>query len=262
MRKKLRRTKFGGLGKLSRQASLVESSQNNSRIHVAVIIPVVNEAASISSAIASATIAGADEIIVVDGGSTDGTLNVVRALDCVLLSSLPGRAVQQDNGAKQAGADVMLFLHADCCLGQNSISEIRQFAQTRKDEQDLPLFGAFQQRINAAGLCYRLLEFGDCLRTRCFGLAYGDQGIFISRQLYDQIGGFPNIPLMEDVVLSQAARKYCWPRLLKSRLIVSPRRWQTHGIVRQTLRNWTLLWRYFLGADPETLAKHYRRHDK
>lgn len=224
---------------------------------VSVIIPALNEEELIERAARSAWAATADEVIVVDGGSRDRTVAVARQHGCRLLDSCPGRAWQQNLGAKQAAGDVLLFLHADNRLGSEAIRQIRTLLEA-SDRWG----GAFQQRIEAEGWAFRLLERGNAWRVRRQGLPYGDQGIFIRRELFLELGGFPELPLMEDLVFMQKLRRRSWPALLPGPIYVSARRWQRHGVVGQTARNWMLLTAHRLGVPPQRLAARYRRHDQ
>lgn len=222
-----------------------------------VIIPCINEASSIAGSIQSAWQAGAAEVIVVDGGSTDQTCDIAAELNTKLLSSSPGRGKQQHLGAQQAVGDVLLFLHADCRLSTDCIRQVMRAMQYSRLK-----YGVFRQKIQNSGWQYRWLEKGNAARVSLFGLAYGDQAIFIDRDFYFQLGGFPQSVLMEDVALMRRARKLSRPRLLPGPVLVSSRRWETRGIIKQTLINWTILSAYFLGASPERLARIYRRHDR
>lgn len=223
-------------------------------VRLSVIIPALNEAANIGRAVESAVSAGAHETIVVDGGSADQTLALAGQLDCRVIHSPRGRALQQNAGAQAATGDVLLFLHADNWLGCTKIAAQIERALALPKR----LHGALRQHIDAAGLAYRLLEKGNTARIRWMGLPYGDQAIFVRREAFEQVGGFPEVPLMEDVMLMQRLRRQAWPALVAGPVFVSPRRWQQNGIVRQTLRNWRLLARYSLGASPEQLAKEYQ----
>ena len=220
---------------------------------VSVVIPAINESRLIARAVNSAQQAGAEEVIVVDGGSTDGTPDIAAGLGCQILTSPLGRAVQQNCGARRASGDVLLFLHADSVLPRESLAQVRS-ALSKPDVAG----GAFQHRIDANGFLFRLIEQGNALRVRCFGMAYGDQGIFLRRELFDDVGGFPTARLMEDVMLIRKLRARGRIALLPGPLKTSARRWQQHGIVRQILRNWTILVAEQLGASPDYLASFYR----
>jgi rSAM/selenodomain-associated transferase 2 len=221
-------------------------------LHISAIIPTLNEAAGIARAVEAAWDAGCCEVIVVDGGSTDQTLAVARTVRCLALSAPRGRARQQNHGARHASGDVLLFLHADTRLDSGAAAQIAQAVQFQGAQA-----GAFVQRIEAHGRCYRLLERGNACRARWWGRPYGDQGIFLLRSLFQRVGGFPDVPLLEDVLLMRRVRCHAWPVLLPGPLWVSPRRWRRYGPLRQTLRNWGILLAAACGVAPSRLAGLY-----
>ena len=223
-------------------------------VRIAVIIPALNEAANIVRAVTSAWDGGADEVIVADGGSSDETCRLAEQNGALVVSASRGRAVQQNAGVKAASGDVLLFLHADNWLGREAIAQVRNAATQKKSD----LCGALQQKIEAAPFIYRLLERGNAERVRWLGLPYGDQAIFVTRDLFEQVGGFPDEPFLEDVLFMQGLRRHSWPKLLPGPVHVSPRRWEKRGVLRQTARNWAILTAFSLGASPESLAKWYR----
>ncbi|MDA1052582.1 MAG: TIGR04283 family arsenosugar biosynthesis glycosyltransferase [Planctomycetota bacterium] len=223
---------------------------------VSVIIPALNEEASLARAARSAWKAGGDEVIVVDGGSADKTIEIAEVEGCHVIESTPGRAIQQNAGAAQAAGDVVLFLHADNVLSLPAIQQVRELLTNTETQ-----FGAFKQQIDADGIAYRLLERGNAWRVRWLGLPYGDQAIFMRRGFFESLGRFPEVKLMEDLLLMKKARRNSWPRLLDGPVYIDARRWQRHGVARQTLRNWMLLTAYQLGWSPDSLASYYRRHD-
>ena len=225
-------------------------------MRISIVIPVINEAPRISQAIERAWQAGADEVVVVDGGSDDRTAEIAGHCRCQLVRSPVGRAVQQNRGAEIATGDTLLFLHADNWLEPHAVQQIRQALADPHVH-----CGAFRQSIEARGCLYRLLQWGNGLRVRLRGLAYGDQGIFIRRQLFEEIGRFPDVPLMEDLILMQRLRRSTWPVLLDGPLHVDARRWQRHGVIPQTIRNWCLVTAYCLGISTQRLAHLYQRHD-
>ena len=225
-------------------------------VNVSVVIPCLNEQAHIAAAIESAWAAGVLEVIVVDGGSNDDTPRIASENSAQVVSCTPGRAVQMNAGAAKARGNVLLFLHADCRL---PVDARRQIADAfSKPEQ---IWGAFRQRIVAQGLIYRAIEWGNGARVHWQGSAYGDQAIFVRRKTFDAVGGFDEVPLMEDVLLSRKLGKIARPQLLDGPIIVNARRWQRYGPIRQTLRNWWLMIRFRCGANSKRLAELYRRHD-
>lgn len=226
---------------------------------VSVIIPAINEAARIERAVASAIAAGAEETIVVDGGSHDATPEKARRAGAKLIEATAGRAQQQNLGAAVASGQILLFLHADNWLGSEAIKQIRETVSAAADQT--PMWGALRQCIDAPGYRYRWLEAGNAWRVRRRGLPFGDQAIFIRKTLFESQGGFPEYQLMEDLLLAQRLRREHWPCLLPGPVHVDPRRWQTHGVLRQTWRNWRLQWQLARGANPDQLARQYRRHD-
>jgi rSAM/selenodomain-associated transferase 2 len=220
---------------------------------VSIIIPVLNEAARVAQAIERAWATGPLEVIVEDGGSDDGTYEIAAAQPCRALRSKQGRGVQQNTGARQARGSVLLFLHADTWLAPDGVRQIQQACR-----DPAVRVGCFRQRIEADGFAYRLLERGNAFRALRLGLPYGDQGLFFRRWFFEELGGFPETPFMEDWQLMRRARRRTRPVLLPGPLYVSARRWQRHGIIRQTLRNWMLITAAMLGVSPDRLVQFYR----
>ncbi len=218
---------------------------------VSIIIPALNEAANIAAAIDRAWQAGAHEVIVVDGGSRDGTLEMAAGQHCVALEAPRGRGIQQNTGARQARGDVLLFLHADTWLAAGGVPQIVEALREPR-----VVAGAFRQSIDAPGVLYRLLERGNALHAHS-GRPYGDQGIFVRRDAFEHVGGFPEVRLLEDLLLARQLRRLGRLALLPGPLHVSARRWHRHGVVRQTLRNWRILAAAKLGVSPNRLAGLY-----
>jgi rSAM/selenodomain-associated transferase 2 len=220
---------------------------------ISIIIPTLNEAAGIADAVGRARAVQPAEVIVVDGGSTDGTLDLARQAGAdVCLTSERGRANQQNIGAAASRGDVLLFLHADCWLEPGSLAAINAALC-----DSACVGGCFQQRIDADGIRYRWLERGDALRVKLWTLAYGDQGIFVRKSVFDRLGGFPPLRFMEDLFFMKRLRREGRFVLLDERLHVSARRWQQHGVVRQTVRNWILTALAQAGVSPDRLARFY-----
>jgi len=219
---------------------------------ISVIIPVLNEAGQVRCAIESARTLGECEIVVVDGGSTDATLQEAEQADRVLVTEA-GRALQQNRGAAASRGDVLLFLHADCRLEQGGFAAVEE---ALKDESCVG--GCFRQYIDASGLPFRILERGNALRVRLWKWAYGDQGIFVRRDAFERVGGFPEIALMEDLYFLKRIKRTGRFKLTEGIVRVSARRWQRRGVVRQTLQNWGFLVLAHLGVSPNRLARFYR----
>ncbi len=222
---------------------------------VSVVIPALNEGERISASVALAWKLAPREVIVVDGGSVDGTAEMARSAGAQVCSSPAGRARQLNLGASRAAGECLLFLHADTWLAADGLSQI---AEALADPH--AQCGAFRQRIEAEGRRYRWLERGNAWRVRRRGLPYGDQGIFMRRALFESLGGFPEVRLMEDVLLMKRVRRRVWPVLLPGPLYVSARRWQRYGVIRQTARNWLLLAAAAAGVHPDRLAAFYAPH--
>lgn len=210
----------------------------------------------IRSAIDRAWAAGADEVIVADGGSEDGTVEVCRLANCKLVHSDLGRGVQLNAGAAESTGDLLLFLHADNWLVENGTAQIRRTAMGSSR-----VFGGFRQRIENEGRVFRWIESGNAARAKWRGLLYGDQAMFVSKSVFDSVGGFAGICLMEDLDFSQRVKKLVWPQLLDGPTYVDARRWETTGPLRQTIRNWCLASAFACGVKPESLARRYGRHD-
>lgn len=220
-----------------------------------VIIPVLNEAGIIGDCLAALRPLREQghEVIVVDGGSQDATVARARGLcDRCLVSSRTGRAVQMHEGALRAQGEMLLFLHADTRLPDQAAALLAGLVA------DPALWGRFDVRLSGDRLLFRVIEAGINLRSRCTGIATGDQAMFLSRSLYQQAGGFPPLALMEDVALSRILKAHRAPLCLRERVTTSSRRWERHGILRTVLRMWFLRGLYRCGVSTEQLASWYR----
>lgn len=218
---------------------------------VSVVIPCLNEAENVAAAIGSAFDAGAIEVIVCDGGSDDGTESRARASGATaIVRSIPGRGIQMNAGATFAHGEFVLFLHADSRLTAGCLEQVVT--------ADGAEWGGFRQRIDSPRGVFRLIERGNAARVRWRRLPFGDQAIFVRRSLFKRVGGFPEVPLMEDVELARRLRPAGPPRLLEGPVVTSPRRWEQTGVVRQTLRNWKIQIAYAAGVPPDTLRDWYR----
>ena len=218
---------------------------------VSVIIPTLNEASCLAETLASLREQQPREIIVVDGGSQDATCEIAGTADLIFHSS-PGRARQMNIGAAHARGDILLFLHADCQLETGALDAAENSLRPRN-----VVAGCFTMQVRAAGPLYRLIDACATARVRLTGLVYGDQGLFLNRHKFLQLGGFPELRLMEDVYFSRLLRRQGRVVVTPKRIFVSPRRWQQSGLMRQTLRNWTLTGLVAGGVHPDRLARYY-----
>ena len=232
--------------------TLVEALWYASSMRISVIIPTLNEAACLAETLAHARALGKVEIVIADGGSSDGTLNIARSAD-LLLDAPRGRASQLNAGARASHGEVLLFLHADCWLEAGSLEALR-----RALDDPGCVAGCFQQAIGAAGWKYRALERGNAIRARLLGWIYGDQGLFVRRETFERLGGFPLLPLMEDLYFAKQLKRAGRVALVDSLLHVSARRWQRQGVLRRTVRNWSLIALAHAGVSMERLARTYQ----
>ncbi|MBI1819771.1 MAG: TIGR04283 family arsenosugar biosynthesis glycosyltransferase [Nitrospirae bacterium] len=220
---------------------------------ISVIIPVLNEEKVLQKTLQRLK-KGADlELIVVDGGSLDSTPAIARAFTRKVFASPPGRARQMNEGARHAEGEILLFLHADSQIAPGGLGRIVPAITGGQ-----ALGGAFRLAIDSQNIFLRMIAWFANLRTAITGIPYGDQGIFITRSAFEKMGGFPDIPLMEDVELSKKMKRAGKIVLLKEKIAASPRRWKKEGIFLTTLKNWTLLACYLLGVPAERLAARYR----
>ncbi len=219
---------------------------------VSVIIPTWNEESCLAETLLLLRQQQPQQIIVVDGGSSDATCRIAATAADLLLHSPRGRAVQMNLGAGHAHGDVLLFLHADCLLEPGALEQ----AQHCLEEKGVAA-GCFKMEIRSRGFLYRAIAFCATARVRLTGLVYGDQGLFVRRSLFDRLGGFPPLRLMEDLFFSRQLRRQGRIVVAPRRIFVSPRRWQRSGIIRQTLRNWSLTALAACGVHPDTLAAFY-----
>lgn len=222
---------------------------------LSIIIPALNEAAGIVDTLAplQALRARGHEVVVVDGGSTDGTAELARPLADHVVASERGRARQQNAGAAAASGGVLLFLHADTRLPEGADGLVLRGLRAAGRG-----WGRFDVRLSGAHPMLRVVERMMGARSRITGIATGDQAIFVRRDWFARAGGFPSIPLMEDVALSRTLRGMGRPLCLRARAVTSSRRWEERGVWRTIGLMWRLRLEFALGADPARLAERYR----
>jgi rSAM/selenodomain-associated transferase 2 len=218
---------------------------------LSIIIPSLNEERSLGGPLASLS-SIPHEIIVVDGGSKDGTVEVARKYASVVLDSSRGRGIQQHTGACHAEGDILLFLHADTWLPKGFEMMIE-----RTLSEPETVFGAFHLGHRPSKAFLNLVALMANLRSLILKMPYGDQGLFMRRSDYFRVGGFKDLPLMEDVDLVRRLNKLGKFKLVKGKIRTSARRYDRNGIVYTTVRNWSLIIRYLMGQSPERLHRLY-----
>ena len=221
-------------------------------MNLSVIVPTLNEEAALPAALAAARQPSVLELIVVDGGSRDRTCEIAHALADRTLSSGRGRARQMNAGAAAARGDVLLFLHADTRLPDGYATAV---AGALADPAVVG--GRFDVCLDAPGAAYRLIGRMISLRSRLTRVATGDQAMFVRRAVFERLGGFPAVPLMEDIALSRALKTLGGVACLRETVLTSARRWQRHGLVRTVLLMWLLRAGYYAGISPARLARFY-----
>jgi rSAM/selenodomain-associated transferase 2 len=221
-------------------------------MRISVIVPVFNEEKSIAATLMELQCLNPEEMILVDGGSSDGTPEICQRFGVELYRSRPGRARQMNFGAQRASGDVLLFLHADSRLPPSAFDDIRAGLQDQKI-----LGGRFDLQLDNPRPLFKLIGFMISLRSRLSKVGTGDQAIFVRREIFVELGGYPDIPLMEDVALSRALKRRGAVACLRSRVVSSARRWEMDGIWRTILKMWTLKTLYLLGISPVRLKRYY-----
>ena len=225
-------------------------------LQFSIIIPVLNEMPGLPvllMALQPLRAAGV-ELVVVDGGSRDGSREAARSLVDRLLDSLPGRALQMNRGAAVSSGSILVFLHADTRLPVDALPAI-----ARGLSADGPVWGRFDIRLSGRHWLLRVVEWMMNRRSRWSGIATGDQVMFVRRAAFETVGGFPCQALMEDLVLSKRLKALSRPLCLVGPVTSSSRRWEQHGIVRTVGLMWRLRLAWFLGADVDALARRYRK---
>ncbi|WP_371265287.1 TIGR04283 family arsenosugar biosynthesis glycosyltransferase [Pleurocapsa sp. PCC 7327] len=230
---------------------------------ISIIIPVLNEVGTIEKVLASTQPSTKIEVIVVDGGSVDGTLELVQSLGVKVLSSPTGRACQMNAGASAATGKILLFLHADTLLPSGFDTLVRAALKPPKQGcRKAPVAGAFALQIDAPLRSLRLIEWGVNWRSRFLQMPYGDQAIFLKAETFDQIGGFAQLPIMEDFELVRRLKRLGHITIIPVPVLTSARRWLKKGIFQTTLINQIVILAYLLGVSPKQIVGWYRHQPK
>jgi rSAM/selenodomain-associated transferase 2 len=221
---------------------------------VSVIIPTLNERAHVSATLAplQGMRRSGHEVILVDGGSDDGTAELASSQVDRVVQSARGRALQSNAGAREARGDVLLFLHADTVIPPETMTAfLDEFPSSPH------VWGRFDVRLSGNHFMFRVLENLMNIRSRLSGIATGDHAIFVRRESFEKIGGYPEIPLMEDIAISRRLKREGRPFRPSRPVVTSSRRWEEKGILKTILLMWRLRLAYALGADPRDLARSY-----
>ncbi|WP_404363585.1 TIGR04283 family arsenosugar biosynthesis glycosyltransferase [Marinobacter sp.] len=221
---------------------------------ISIIVPVWREAASIEASLLPLQPwrEAGHEVIVVDGGSDDGTREKARPLCNHLVTAELGRAAQMNAGAELASGDILLFLHADTRLPQAARETLADFYRSHLH------WGRFDVRLSGRRLLFRVIAWFMNQRSRLTGIATGDQAIFVRRSVFEALHGFARVPLMEDVELSSRLRLASRPWCIHDPVVTDSRRWESRGAWHTIWLMWRLRWRYWRGESPNTLAQEYR----
>lgn len=223
-------------------------------IKLSIVIPVLNEAEGLADCLQTLQALRSDcELIVADGGSTDTSPTLAAPLADKVVAAPRGRAKQMNAGAAEATADILLFLHADTALPDRAVDRI--FDAVNRGWR----WGRFDVGFDDPMAIFKLISSLMNLRSRLSGIATGDQAMFVTRQAFAAVGGFPDIALMEDIALSARLKKIGNPCCLRDKVTTSARRWRKNGVCQTIFLMWRLRLAYFFGADPEHLAARYYR---
>lgn len=220
---------------------------------VALIVPLLNEASTLPACLERLRVCGADELLLVDGGSSDGSRELLEQSGLDWLDSPAGRASQMNAGAAAASSDILLFLHADTVFDSRHLADVRQAMR-----DPAVVGGRFDVRLSGKHPAFRAIAYFINLRSRLTRISTGDQAMFVCRDVFAALGGFADIPLMEDVELSRRLKRQGEVACLRRRVTTSSRRWEKQGIVRTVLLMWKMRLLFRLGVSPTRLAAMYR----
>jgi len=220
---------------------------------IAVIIPLFNEQQVLPALISRMSGIDADEVMIVDGGSSDGSLALLKESGIDWISAEAGRARQMNAGAALCLSDILLFVHADTLIDSSHLQSIRKMM-----ENDVFVGGRFDVALSGNHPAFRMIAWFINARSRLTGISTGDQCQFVRRSLFEKLDGFPELPLMEDVAFSKLLKREGKIACLKQKVITSSRRWQQNGILKTVLLMWEIRLLYWLGRPAEKLAQIYR----
>jgi rSAM/selenodomain-associated transferase 2 len=236
----------------------INKTRSERNLHtVGVVVPVLDEYSNLDAMLRQLAACDADQVVIVDGGSSDGSWEALRGTAdgkrWLVLQSARGRARQMNAGADQCRCDIIMFVHADTRLPDDSVVEVRRaLAATGR------CWGRFDVRFHPGSPAMSLIAWFMNRRSCLTGICTGDQAMFATRDVLDSVGGVPDIALMEDIELSRRLKRVGRPACLELAVSTSDRRWRQGGVLATVCRMWWLRLRYWLGAEPGDLAREYR----
>lgn len=220
---------------------------------IAVIVPLLNEARNLPVLLQQFDQLGADELLLVDGGSDDHSVELLSESGLRWITSKPGRAKQMNAGSKLCKSDILLFIHADTVISSSALLSLK--SMMRDSEY---VGGRFDLSLSGARFSFRVIEWFINRRSRLTGISTGDQCQFVRRSVFEHLGRFPELSLMEDVALSRLLKREGKVACLSDRVITSSRRWQQHGMMKTVLLMWKIRFLFWLGMPAEKLSLMYR----
>lgn len=224
---------------------------------LSIIIPTLNEAANISRIfdnISSSLHDNDYEIIISDGGSSDSTMKIAESFSGKTIISQPGRGSQLNNGALHSKGDVLLFIHADSILPESFDLLISKIM----NDHNTDCWGFFLLQLSSRRRIFRIIEKMINLRSTVTSVSTGDQGLFISKSLFEKVSGYKQIPIMEDIDIAKRLKKIVSPMIIQTPIITSSRRWEQYGVIRTIVLMWALRFLFFIGISPVSLKSYYK----
>jgi len=221
---------------------------------IAIIVPVFNEERALPALIANLRQLSVKDVLIVDGGSTDHTHQLLENSAMRWISSPPGRSVQMNTGAQSSSSDILLFIHSDTAIDSSHILVIKQAMKNASC-----VGGRFDVSLSGHGIALRMIAWFINMRSRLTGISTGDQCQFVRRTVFEAMGGFPEQALMEDIEFSKRLKRHGKIACLSEQVVTSSRRWETHGVMRTVWLMWKLRFLYWLGVSPEKLSLMYRQ---
>ncbi len=222
-------------------------------VSLAVVVPLLNELRTLPALLDMLSALPVDEVVLVDGGSSDGTLQILQRSGFQVLQTAAGRALQMNVGAEASVSDIIIFLHADTKISSSEITAIKNAFHDPSVSS-----GRFDLQFSSEAFLLRVIAWFINQRSRWSGIHTGDQCMFVRRATFEAVGGFPEQPLMEDVELAKRLKRMGRVTALHERVVTSSRRWEQHGVPGTVLLMWKLRLFYWLGASPERLAAMYQ----